>query len=396
MPEPSRKVSTYPSPIHPGVEYPETMGMAVDALDFGLMLDENTMLNLKHLESKSEGAIHFHLNMLFRELKIEFKISIQDWRIEKPGAAVPNKGKYNREEYIRFTIPFTDLTEIRESPAENGCFALTITLQVPPRFFRRESQTSSHDNSNRWTHKEVWYRQTDVIYNTHSLMRLPVTLKKTHALLDLGRWTTYRFVFNDSKTDWEVYQNIRNALSDYNVKFVPGPNLELVVGGRHAVWEYIDRPVQQRNEGGKALQELLEEHLSFRVRYQLEVCISHGYLNEYSLDRHFTHRLATMEPEKAQDLLECIANEKKIIFKPNSIFESRHISGTKSSAKIPEYCTLVRAATVTPTTIRFHTPTVETSNRVVRQYSDHADRFLRVRFTDEQPDVIDIPSSGHG
>jgi len=34
--------------------------------------------------------------------------------------------------------------------------------------------------------------------------------------------------------------------------------------------------------------------------------------------------------------------------------------------------------------IYFGTPYVETSNRVLRQYAEHADRFLRVRFTDEK------------
>ena len=94
-----------------------------------------------------------------------------------------------------------------------------------------------------------------------------------------------------------------------------------------------------------------------------------------------------MEPSTAQGLLEFIANQKKRVFKPMSIYDLKAISGTTSSAKIPDYCVMVRSVTVTPTTIRFHTPTVETSNRVIRHYSEHADRFLRVRFTDEQSEV---------
>ena len=367
------------------------MTVKAEALDFGLMLDANTMLAMRDVKSAAEATITFQLSLRYRELNIEFRLSIRDWRSHKPGAVMPKIGERNREEDFKFTVPFTDLTEILESPVEQDCFALFITTQVPPKFFKRDDELRSLKRPSKiWTGRNAWDRQTDVVYNTQSLKRLPLTFKKTHAILDLGRWITYRFIFKGSRNDMGAYYQIRSALSDYNVKFVPRPSLELVTGGRLAVWEYIDRAVQQDNQGGGALQELVQDHvchLSFRVRYQLEVCISHGYFNEYSLNREFVQHLAAMEPKSAQDLLEFIANQKKPIFRPMSIFDVKNISGTTSSAKIPDYCTLVRSATVTPTTIYFHTPTVETSNRVIRQYSDHADRFLRVRFTDEQPDV---------
>jgi RNA-dependent RNA polymerase len=53
---------------------------------------------------------------------------------------------------------------------------------------------------------------------------------------------------------------------------------------------------------------------------------------------------------------------------------------------IPEYYALVRKVTVTPTRIYFSTPTVETTNRVVRRYKHVQDHFIRVQFTDELMD----------
>lgn len=38
--------------------------------------------------------------------------------------------------------------------------------------------------------------------------------------------------------------------------------------------------------------------------------------------------------------------------------------------------------------VYFQTPVPETSNRVIRQYSQYADRFLRVRFTEEKTEVL--------
>ena len=135
------------------------------------------------------------------------------------------------------------------------------------------------------------------------------------------------------------------------------------------------------------LEELIAESvplLSFPVRYQLEVCISQGCLNEHNLTRDFVNKLSAMEEVKAQDILEFIANEKKRIFDPMDIFKLKVIKGSASRPKIPHYCAWTRSATVTPSTVYYSTPTVETSNRVVRQYAEYADRFLRVRFSDEK------------
>ncbi|KAL2161293.1 hypothetical protein VTH06DRAFT_8513 [Thermothelomyces fergusii] len=54
-----------------------------------------------------------------------------------------------------------------------------------------------------------------------------------------------------------------------------------------------------------------------------------------------------------------------------------------AAPNIPNYCALIRRAIVTPTRIYFSTPTVETSNRIVRRYEHIQDHFLRVQFTDE-------------
>ena len=259
--------------------------MKAKSLDFGLMLDENTILGMKEVTCTGKTAISFQLNMYHRELNIEFRLPIRDWRSPKPGTTIPKAGKLNREEDFKFSIPFNGMTEIRECPQGHDGFALFITPEVPPSFFKRVDDFQSHDDSSRiWNDKDAWYRQTDVVYNPLSLKRQSLTLKKPHAILDLGRWTTYRFIFNSSKNDMGVFRKMRNAFHDYNVNFVPCPSLELVTGGRSAIWEHIDKPLQQVDQVGGALQELVQAdqvpHLPFRVRYQLEVCISHGYFYE--------------------------------------------------------------------------------------------------------------------
>ena len=54
------------------------------------------------------------------------------------------------------------------------------------------------------------------------------------------------------------------------------------------------------------------------------------------------------------------------------------------SRQIPHYCAYACKATITPTTVYLNSPTVETTNRILRHYArENLDgRFLRVQFTD--------------
>ena len=94
-----------------------------------------------------------------------------------------------------------------------------------------------------------------------------------------------------------------------------------------------------------------------------------------------------MNIKQAQDILEHIANHGNRIYDPMLLIQAIQGECSLSRTKIPSYCAYIRSATITPTTVYFQTPVAETSNRVIRQYSQHADRFLRVRFTEEKTEV---------
>lgn len=124
-------------------------------------------------------------------------------------------------------------------------------------------------------------------------------------------------------------------------------------------------------------------HLPWEVRYQLEVCISQGLLSEYKVSQDFVAELTAMGPDRAVQLLEHVANRNKQMHQPADIFKLK-TPATASNNRVPRHCVLLRQATVTPLTIYFTSPTVEMSNRVLRHFSGYADRFLRVRFSDEK------------
>lgn len=208
----------------------------------------------------------------------------------------------------------------------------------------------------------------------------------------LGRWTTYRLRFKMAAEIRALFLRIGQSFRDYNIAIQEMTGFNIAPHCEPPVWKYIDQPVPAFPRPDSTLEDLLRDErlplLAFPVRYQLEVCISQGYLNEHNLSHDFVDRLTKMEPTKAQDLLEYVANQGKRIFTPMELFSFKIIKGSASRPPIPQYCAYIRSANVTPTTIYFNTPTVEISNRVIRYYSEHADRFLRVRFTDEKVEVL--------
>jgi RNA-dependent RNA polymerase len=160
------------------------------------------------------------------------------------------------------------------------------------------------------------------------------------------------------------------------------------------LWSLINPPVSER--AAAELQYMVANKsansLPFEVRYQLEVCISRELLNEYNINKDFITTLsdiASKEPAKARNLLEYVAEQGKRIYDPMSIFEDQDALAFSPKTEIPHYCAYVRKATITPSTVYFSSPTVETTNRVLRQYSreNQDGRFLRVQFTDEMFEV---------
>jgi len=170
------------------------------------------------------------------------------------------------------------------------------------------------------------------------------------------------------------------ALQDFNVR---KKQLETFRVNRdksvlNPIWNHLDLPTTASNG------EPLERHLEFPVRYQLEVCISHGLLNEYNITPSFIDKLVSMPQRDAISLLELVQENKTRLFDPMEVFRTPRGRRADSAKAIPDSCVYMRRATVSPTGILFHSPSVEISNRVIRHYERYADRFLRVTFTDEK------------
>lgn len=183
---------------------------------------------------------------------------------------------------------------------------------------------------------------------------------------------------------------MKQALQDFNIEIVTATDSLNWEPRPAEFWNLVDPPFAKDTVAELLTLEPEEMSFSlpFEVRYQLEVCISRGFINEHNITRDFIKELALLSfnnSRKARNLLEYVAEQEQRVFEPMSIFTNQAALAFCPRMDIPHYCAYVRKATITPTTIYFSTPIVETTNRVLRHYSrENLDgRFLRVQFTDE-------------
>lgn len=183
---------------------------------------------------------------------------------------------------------------------------------------------------------------------------------------------------------------MKEALQDFNINITEIDQLNNVPPRPAELWSLVDPQIS--GDAAAELHILDAEQgsydLPFEVRYQLEVCISQEILNEHNITRDFIARLAEIaftDSSRAKNILEYVATKDKRIFDPMAIFEDEEALAYSPRSQIPHYCAYARKANITPSTIYFSTPTVETTNRVLRHYAreNSEGRFLRVQFTDE-------------
>ena len=354
------------SPVDSRRYYPQRMSVKASFIDFGIMLEPTKMLIKRQTEKKADSII-FGLNLRYEELIVEFPLTIA-----------------GKSEKLKFTIPLNRMSSIKILSSQKKVLRILFELEDPPKYFRQIRGTRPSEKAQTWNENDTWFRQTDIAINQQILKSSALTLKRPNAYLDLGRWTTYHMAFDMTDAKEAAMQEIRDALEDFNVEFVALENATFELSQSTPFWSIVDETPEQSSpvEAKEPGQTDIMMHISFEVRYQLEVCISQGVLNEDNLSREFVERLIALDTTTAREVLENAAARKARIFDPMMIFAG-HSDAFYANSTAPDYCVLVRSVTVTPTVIKFNTPTVETSNRILRQYAEHSDRFIRVRFAEE-------------
>nr|OQO18266.1 hypothetical protein B0A51_13880 [Rachicladosporium sp. CCFEE 5018] len=356
--------------------YPGEIKIPGSRLAFGVMLNEYEMMDMATV-SKShirESRIHLVLNK--ERGNVDFCFSTLLKHPETSGPAYHS---------FKFEIPISQVRHVLKDRDDDDTISFIIMLNAPPLAFRKTYDVTRTMGAKDqvWNEWQTWYRQTSLSSDRSVGSIQHTELEDDDALVDIGRWLTYRFVLDQGVSETSI-KHLRSALRDHNIAVQLKP-IQSIPRPPHSPWTWLGNTRDASKDSGSALSALDDTSagkvfLPFVVRYQLEVCVSQGYLHEVSLNLPFGLRLSEMGADRAMRLLEKVAELKQRMFDPMDIFK---MQGSVPRRKMPSYCTIVRSATITPTTIYFNSPSLDTSNRVIRQYRQHADRFLRVKFRDE-------------
>ncbi|KAF3765122.1 Sad1 RNA-dependent RNA polymerase, partial [Cryphonectria parasitica EP155] len=350
-----------------GKDVPRQINLPTDQLLLCMMAKEDTMLKMPQNEYQT---VRMAVQFFRRYIEISFRLDI--W-----GKTGPQN--------LKIPIKFSHIKKIVRIKQDDGTWALLIQLPSPPEIFSRpDSVAYSHDDQlSVWQERDTWMRQLEITNQiAHATQpcasTAPAKLHKEYRTVDVGRWTNYFLRLPTNLED--LWMRCERHLTDYNVKIEEGHGFTMVEPGQTTAWTLLDSSAPRTTMEWLNMSRV---HLPFEVRYQLEACISQGLLNEYNIDAEFLAKLNSFDIDRARMMLEGIADHNVPYYKPISMFEDPKILYYWPTAKVPAHAAMVRKAVVTPTAIYFKTPSVELTNRILRQYSDLTDRFLRVQFTDE-------------
>lgn len=161
--------------------------MYAESVDFGIMFNQATMMNMYTVLPMGEPGIRFTMNVFYRELSVEFPMHIEDPRTTANDPR-PQRGKYDRTDLFQFRVPFTQLKVIHEIAGQGHDLVLLISTETPPKFFKQLDPAKCHDDKAvTWGDNDAWYRQTDLVYAPNGLKKSPLTWKKTNPIIDLGK-----------------------------------------------------------------------------------------------------------------------------------------------------------------------------------------------------------------
>lgn len=381
------KIELMPSPADPKKQINQKTSVPVDQIEFGVMTDEHRMMVMHTISSSTR-----HPAVLLLDLYGDTRHCL-DFRFFL--TSEPEAPWYRAE--LRLSSPL----EIKQTQHDDGHKELIITSQFPPKWWQsvgRDLLMEIHDKSrdrhkyNEWPFG--WRRVTDIDLNPQERDLNPVSFLPPSPVIDTGRWLTWKLKF-PAHMDEVAYNTIIEVVEGHNsiVRKQNAADFVTVPREDPVVWDLLD-PHRASHESD--LHEMQDEmmHLGQDIRYQLEVCISNNNIVENTLTRQFLFELSALDRDFVRDfnnpsfispaltLLENVADSKRTFFNPMNIFNTAELRRPRKR-RLPKGCVLMRTAVITPTTFYVKTPSVEVSNRVIRDNFFAVGNFLRVKFEDE-------------
>ncbi|KAJ3415612.1 hypothetical protein HDV05_004488 [Chytridiales sp. JEL 0842] len=147
--------------------------------------------------------------------------------------------------------------------------------------------------------------------------------------------------------------------------------------------------IQTKRLPPRTLGFMTDPHLSFNIKFQLLVLLSHNRITEHNITDEVVELLKHYPESISEAALEAMFNQKnkKRLWAFDSLLK-RQLQETKNRKRkhkkeLDINFFLSRKLVVTPTKVYYKGPFVEVSNRVTRNYDIHQQNFVRVTFCDD-------------
>ncbi|CAG8615328.1 5770_t:CDS:2 [Paraglomus brasilianum] len=344
------------------------------------------------LPAKSlEMGVFYKVNTFVREWEIgkdiKFKFNYARRRFEIEFGFTGANG--NKTYRLRLETYFDDVegefhTEL-DRQKNQICAITTIRTKFPPRLHFLDERLGMR-NQFEWNSTECWMRMTALRVRkpSNEETQQPTMPSYPNATgEDFGRWFAYRITFIfDQNQEFNKLKKMFFKAADYNI-----------VSRKEMFSRYITTA-----DGSNLKKYVDRSMLDFDVLYMLECNITHGYLHDYNLNDEFMDLLAQQKKETALTILDNFHQRKQRLYDPLShlMFEVAKLQGGDSRQEtVPSSCVMMRKVVITPSKMYILPPTMEPSNRTIRYFEDHKERFLRVQFNDENGKLTSSNGDNH-
>ncbi|KAI8141150.1 RNA dependent RNA polymerase-domain-containing protein [Fennellomyces sp. T-0311] len=307
----------------------------------------------------------------------------------------------------RIDSHFGDIDGDMKMECEGNITHLTFSLRCPTRAWREKIIAMEDGGARpdiRATNKQVyktWERTLDIPLDADAERCIEAEPKRVRCgvfpsfashRVNLATWLTIRLKFEPE--DWmrKDLNTMITCCTEFNL--IP-PNFN---HRRQAPLRVLPASQLDMTHTHERRAQRIQD---FDVLYYLECAISQGIVNEINLEDEIYDLLneaGRIDPSYPRGIMmELLANTSRV-WKPydacyNILSKKRSNVGVRQA--IPDHCVPIRKIMVTPATMYLQPPTIEVTNRVVRHFSDYADRFIRVQFVDEGTTRISATFGGH-
>ncbi|KAF2839041.1 RdRP-domain-containing protein [Patellaria atrata CBS 101060] len=253
---------------------------------------------------------------------------------------------------------------------------LTLALDNPPRYLAMPAAKNREQLN--------WQRITHLPPYEDPLMTQPLSYQMENVEIDIGKAMCFRYDLTRS-SELPKPNEIAVAINSLTPAFLTQSDnkVKWVDLQQSVVWSLINHPLVDKDS---SILSMIEEkvHLPFTVRYMLEVCLCERVINSHSITLEWLRTLQAMEPERASSLLEQAVASNVRLLDPTKLFHLRGTRARRVWKSSSEEFVRIRSGIVTPTRFMPCAPTLETSNNVFRHFRRVLDRFIRIKFTEEQ------------